>query len=221
MIQYHLHSSPRRKKLEIGAVIATAVGKFIFMDFLAWKFPFILVVIIGWSAYVMFRWKADPEILVQWGFRMDNFSTVLRRLIPFAVISVASFFVIGIWRQTLNLSWHIIPVLLLYPIWGTIQQFLLIALVAGNCQDLLATKGHSRNITVLISAGLFAAVHYPYYWLMLGTFVLAIIYGFSYLRSRNLFVLGIFHGWLGALFFYTVVGRDPFAEVFGKLLPLQ
>jgi uncharacterized protein len=52
---------------------------------------------------------------------------------------------------------------------------------------------------------------------MLGTFILALLYGYIYLRSRNLYVLGLFHGWLGALFFYTVVGRDPFAEVFGKL----
>jgi hypothetical protein len=42
--------------------------------------------------------------------------------------------------------------------------------------------------------------------------------GVVILRIRNVFVLGIFHGWLGALFFYTVAGRDPFLEVFGKLL---
>ena len=53
---------------------------------------------------------------------------------------------------------------------------------------------------------------------MLGTFVLALLYGYCYLRARNLFVLGLFHGWLGALFFYTVVDRDPFMEVFGRFL---
>lgn len=60
-------------------------------------------------------------------------------------------------------------------------------------------------------------MHYPYYWLMIGTTILALLYGFIYLLSRNIFVMGVFHGWLGALFFYTVVGRDPFAEIFGKL----
>ncbi len=38
------------------------------------------------------------------------------------------------------------------------------------------------------------------------------------LRIRNVYVLGILHGWLGALFYYTVVDRDPFIEVFGKLM---
>lgn len=51
---------------------------------------------------------------------------------------------------------------------------------------------------------------------MLGTFLLALFYGYVYLRVRNVFMLGLFHGWLGGLFFYTVVGRDPFLEVFGK-----
>ena len=28
--------------------------------------------------------------------------------------------------------------------------------------------------------------------------------------------MGVFHGWLGAMFYYTVVNRDPFQEVFLK-----
>ena len=52
---------------------------------------------------------------------------------------------------------------------------------------------------------------------MMGTFILALLYTIVYLRERNLFALGLFHGWLGALFYYTVVGRDPFMEVFGQI----
>lgn len=63
----------------------------------------------------------------------------------------------------------------------------------------------------------FGLLHYPYYWLMLGTFILALLYGFIYLQSRKVFVMGLFHGWLGGLFFYTIVGRDPSAEVFDRL----
>lgn len=216
-----MYSSKWTKKLEIAGVIATAAGKFIFMDFLDLKLPYIILVIIGWSVYVGYKTKLQPGILAHWGFRTDNFGAVIRMLVPFAIISVSAFIVIGIWRDTLNVTWHIVPVLLLYPIWGTIQQFLLIALVAGNWQDLRGAKARFETIIIFVTALLFAAIHYPHYWLMFGTFVLAIIYGFTYLRSRNLFVLGIFHGWLGAIFFYTVVGRDPFAEVFGKLIPLQ
>lgn len=73
-------------------------------------------------------------------------------------------------------------------------------------------------VIITLTAVLFGLLHYPYYWLMAGTFVLALFYGHVYLKARNVYVLGIFHGWLGALFFYTVVGRDPFEEVFGEYL---
>lgn len=100
--------------------------------------------------------------------------------------------------------------------WGVIQQFLVIGLVAGNLQDLKEYKLNEFAI-IFLTATLFGLVHYPYYWLIAGTFVLALVYGFIYLRARNVYVMGLFHGWLGGLFFYTVVDRDPFAEVFGKL----
>jgi membrane protease YdiL (CAAX protease family) len=74
----------------------------------------------------------------------------------------------------------------------------------------------NQPLIIGITALLFGFVHYPDLWLMLGTFVLALVYGFVYLRQRNVFVLGLIHGWLGALFYYTVVNRDPFMEVFGK-----
>lgn len=206
------------RKYEIAAVLLTGAGKFLFMDFLQWKLFFIIVSILGWTAYVIYRSKKSEGILSYWGFRADNFRMVLKFLLPFGIFSVAAFFTVGYFQGTINLTWHIIPILLLYPIWGVIQQFLVIALVAGNLQDL---KGNKLNdfIIILLTALLFGFIHYPYYWLILGTFILALVYGYVYLKTRNVYVMGLFHGWLGGLFFYTVVGRDPFAEVFGKLFP--
>jgi hypothetical protein len=51
--------------------------------------------------------------------------------------------------------------------------------------------------------------------LVAATFLLAIVYTTLFLKGRNLIVLGIYHGLLGALFFYTIMGRDLFLEVFG------
>jgi membrane protease YdiL (CAAX protease family) len=148
---------------------------------------------------------------------MDTFREVTVRILPFGIISVVAFFAVGYQLGTINLNWHIIPILILYPIWGIVQQFLVIGLVAGNLQDLKGNRP-GEFVIITLTALLFGLVHYPSYWLMLGTFVLALLYGFIYLRARNVYVMGLFHGWLGGLFFYTVVGRDPFAEVFGKLL---
>ena len=209
-------TSNRRRVMEIAAVFFTASGKFIFMDWLQWKLPFILIAIIGWTVYVLVRRKQMPDILHYWGFRIDNFGKVLKMVLPFGIISIIAFFLLGLYLDSINITWNIIPILLLYPIWGTIQQFLVIGIVAGNLKDLKRNK-FSNTLIILVTALLFGVLHYPYYWLILATFVLALFYGYVYLRARNVYILGIFHGWLGALFFYTVLGRDPFEEVFGKL----
>ncbi|MCB0460874.1 MAG: CPBP family intramembrane metalloprotease [Flavobacteriaceae bacterium] len=209
--------SNKRRILEICAVILTAIGKFIFMDFLNWRFLFVVVSILLWSTYIFNRSKKQKGILKYWGFRTDNFKTVLKKVFPFGIISIIAFLNIGFIQGTINLTWHLIPILITYPIWGTIQQFLLISLVAGNLQD-LKLKEIRSSVIILFSAMLFSIVHYPIGWLMIGTFILAIFYGYIYLRNRNLYVLGLFHGWLGGLFYYTVLNTDPFLQTFGKLL---
>jgi len=208
--------SNKRRILEISAVILTAIGKFIFMDYLNWRFPFVALAIISWVSYIIHRKSKQPRIIKYWGFRTDNFTTVLKKVLPFGVLAVITFFGIGFYQSTLHITWHIIPILILYPIWGTIQQFLLIGLTAGNLQDIKGQK-LNKGVIILFAALLFAAVHYPYLWLMIATFILAIFYGWLYLKERNLYVLGLFHGWLGGIFYYTVLERDPFLEMFGKL----
>jgi len=208
--------SNKRRMLEISAVILTAAGKFIFMDYLDWRFPFVAVAIISWVSYIIYRKTKQPGITKYWGFRTDNFKTVLKKVLPFGILAVAGFIGIGFYNNTINFTWHIIPILILYPIWGTIQQFLLIALTAGNLQDMKGQK-LNKGIIILLSALLFGAIHYPFIWLMIATCMLAIFYGWIYLSERNIYVLGLFHGWLGGVFYYTVLARDPFLEMFGKL----
>lgn len=209
--------SNKRRLFEIAAVVMTGIGKIIFMDILNWRLPFITIIITGWIGYVVYRNKVHPGILAYWGFRIDNFNKTVRMILPFGIFSVILFFLVGFCQNTINLSWHIIPILILYPIWGIVQQFLVIGLVAGNLNDMQG-KGLNKIFIIMFTALLFGLVHYPYYWLMIGTFVLAVLYGYIYLKERNVFVMGLFHGWLGGLFFYTVVGRDPFAEVFSRFL---
>lgn len=200
---------------EILLVCTTALGKFIFMDWLKWKLPFIVVIIFFWCWYVWRRSKTNSNALTHWGFRWDNFESVTKRMLPFGAVALLISIVVGYRLGAINITWHIVPILILYPIWGTIQQFLVISLVAGNLQDLFPDKT-KQPIILFVTAALFGLLHYPYWWLMVGTFLLALFYGYIFLRERNVFAMGLFHGWLGAIFFYTVVGRDPYLEIFGK-----
>ena len=209
--------SDKQRLLEILAVVLTAVGKFIFMDYLDWRLPFVVIAILGWSAYVFFRYKQDNDILKYWGIRTDNLKIVVRFMLPFGLLSIFTFFIIGYYQKSINLTWHIIPILVTYPIWGSIQQFITIGLITGNLKD-LKRKRLSKFSIIFITAVLFSVVHFPSQWLMLGTFILALFYGYVYLKMKNVFAMGLFHGWLGALFYYTVVNRDPFQEVFLKFI---
>jgi len=206
----------RRRYFEMGAVVLTALGKFLFMDVLNWRFPFVVIAVVGWTIYVFYRKKQEATSMNYWGFRRDTFRSALRFMLPFGILSMIVFFAIGVYQDSINLTWHILPILLSYPIWGTIQQFLIIALVAGNLHDMKSLR-INKFIIILLTALLFSLVHFPSYWLMLGTFLLALFYGYVYLKVKNLYALGLFHGWLGAMFYYTVVGSDPFADVFLKL----
>lgn len=209
----------RVRAFEIGGIILTAIGKFVFMDWLEWRFPFILAAITSWIAYVVYRSRQSPGILKYWGFRWDNLGLAFRLILPFAIAAVVLSVGIGLYLDSIILTWHILPLLILYPLWGVIQQFLLIALTAGNMLDWEGSK-MPKWLSILLSAVLFGLIHYPFIWLMVGTFGLALFYGYVFGKVRNIFALGIFHGWLAAIFYYTVVGRDPFMETFGKLLGL-
>lgn len=216
MAEKVIQITDQRRYFEIGAVVLTAIGKFLFMDLLNWRFPFVAAAVLGWTVYVIYRKKQDPTLTNYWGFRIDTFRKSLQFMLPFGLLSMVAFFAIGLYQDSINLTWHILPILISYPIWGTIQQFLIIALVAGNLHDMKALRACKFAI-ILVTAVLFSLVHFPSYWLMLGTFLLALFYGYIYLKVKNLYALGLFHGWLGALFYYTVIGSDPFADVFLRL----
>ncbi|MCW5520233.1 CPBP family intramembrane metalloprotease [Aureitalea sp. L0-47] len=205
--------SNSRRYLEILAVVVTALGKFVFMDYLNLRLPYVVTAVLGWTIYIICRSRQQKGILSYWGFRKDNFRKTIKLLLPFALGALLLFLIVGYFQDSLNLTWHILPILITYPLWGIIQQFLVIGLVSGNMHDMNEPK-LNKFLIVILSAVLFSVVHYPSNWLMIGTFVLAIFYGFVYLRIRNLYALGIFHGWLAAAFYYTVVGTDPFQDAF-------
>lgn len=202
----------KASQFEIIAAILTGIGKFIFMDWLQWKLPYILTIIVGWLVYISYRYKQNPRILASWGLHTQHFGSSFKGLFPLFLMVLGVFFVLGMILGSNIISWHIIPILLVYPIWGIIQQFLVVGLTARN----LSQTALPASMVILITALLFSVVHYPHFLLIIGTFFLAVAYTILYLRrGENLLVLGIYHGWLGAFFYFIVLGRDPLIEILG------
>ncbi len=206
--------SEQRRYIEIVAVILTGIGKFLFMDWLGIKFSYIIVACLFWLTYVFYRFKENSAILVYWGMSKQQFKKTFFELLPIGISSVILFIFIGNQLDTNVLNWTITPILLLYPIWGIIQQFIMIGIIARNLKD-IEQINIPAFIIVLLTAFLFSIVHYPSLLLMVGTFFLALVYTILYLNNRNLIAMGIYHGWLGAFFYATILGRDPWQEIFG------
>jgi membrane protease YdiL (CAAX protease family) len=106
-----------------------------------------------------------------------------------------------------------LPLLILYPVWGLFQQLLVQGIVVRPLA-LGVTPVVSPATAIALSAALFGAVHLPDTTLAAATAVMGLVFTPFYLRWNNLWPLGLFHGWLGVTFYFWCLGRDPWAEFF-------
>lgn len=199
---------------EVAAVVATGFLHLIFQSIGA-KGPFIGLASVGWMGYVVWRVRRDLSLWVKWGFRTENILS--------AFLWPTGIFLLGMslmaWYGLVNgrILWqdHILVLLVLYPLWGILQQFLVQALGVANLMALFPNQGWM--VALPVGVFLFSLVHYPDGWLLMSaTGVMACFFIPCYLRERNLWPLGLYHGWLGTFFYLWVLGKDPWVDVFGK-----
>jgi hypothetical protein len=169
-----------------------------------------------WTGYVIVRARQRPTILREWGFRRDNLA---RAALPAALVFVGTAACLagyGAWAGTLRFPAHALPLFLVYPVWGVIQQFLALAIVVGNLERLsgLACR---PGLVLLVGAVLFGAVHLYDVRLAAGTLVLELAAIPLYRACRNLWPLGVLHGWSGGLFYLWVLDCDLWMETFGEV----
>jgi len=197
---------------EIAAVFATGLLKYVFVDWLNLRVIYIGAACIFWSVYIYKRYRGNKQILQHWGFRKNRFRHTFLFITPFASLMTVAIVSYGISYNAVFLNWHIIPVFIFYPAWGVIQQFLMLSLVAGNLR-LITTVKLSKIQIILLTSAVFALVHYPSLPLMVFTFFMELGFAFAYFKWRNLWALGLFHGWVASLLLFFVLGRDLWNEL--------
>lgn len=208
----------RRRGFEIVSVVITGLGKILFVDFLDLKFVFVNTAIIFWGLYLILRVTRHNDLIYYWGLSLANIKATFKIVAPIGVIFTVLFLTYGYYCDTIILNRNIIFVLATYPIWGLIQQFLVMSLFAGNLKDYKRINLHDNTI-VIITSCFFAIVHYPSFQLIILTFFMALFYSVIFLKKRNIIPLGFFHGILGGLFYYFVLNRDPWVEFIKILYP--
>lgn len=190
--------------LATGAIflIATARGPNVFFTIGASVF---------WVTFVALRVHRNKDALVQWGFRLDNLREAA--LIPavifvFAALAFAAY---AVAKHQFKFPLHTLPLFLIYPLWGVIQQFLVLGILVGNLEKIGALR-QRPIILVVVGALVFGAIHMPDPVLTAGTTMLALVYVPLFLKHRNVLPLGVVHGWIGTLFYLWILGRDVWTE---------
>lgn len=202
-----VHVSVGRRRWEIAAVALTAVLKFVMVDGLNLRPVFIPLACGGWLIYLIFRVKKEKEILRYWGFTKENLRPSFAFTLLMGIVGMLGMASYAYLHDQFMVSWTLLLSLILYPLWGLIQHLLTMGLVAGNLNDM--PNAWPQSVIVLFTATVFALVHLPNLYLTGATFLLALCYAIIYLKWRNLWPLGLFHGWLGAFFYYWVLNQDP------------
>ena len=206
------HQIPRKRRLiEILMVVATGIGKIFVMDVFNLRLPFITTVIVFWASYYLYRTTKDKSLKKYWGLSILDSKDLFKIVAILGVIVILGIVIFGVYIKPIKWSVHVFFVLLVYPIWGLIQQFLVMSLFAGNIKD-LSIKHIGDKLIIVFTSIMFSIVHYPSMNLMIATFIMALIYSTLFLRYRNIIPLGLFHGVIGGLFYYVILNRDAWVE---------
>jgi uncharacterized protein len=200
-------------KFEILAVFITAVLKFMFMDWLDWRAFYITGIFLFWLGYIYYRVKSNRDTLKHWGFKKEYFKQTLLYLAPLVFIASVVSVLYGLFNKSLSFSWYFILVLILYPLWGIIQQFMMLGIISHNLVTITGGKMNRYLIIFLVST-LFSLIHYPSFFLMIFTFFLEVVFITVYLKWRNLWAIGIAHGWIATFILYYVLDRNLWSELF-------
>jgi len=203
----------RSQWCEVGAVAATGLWHLVFKG-LGAKGLFIVLASVGWSGYIVWRVRQDPSLWVKWGFQTENLLSAFRWPTVIFVVGVSMMAWYGLANGRVLWQGHLLFLLLLYPLWGILQQFLVQALGVANLMTLF--PGQGWMVAMPVGIVLFSLIHFPNGLLMVATGLMAGLFIPCYLRDRNLWPLGLYHGWLGTFLYLWVLGKDPWISVFGK-----
>lgn len=161
--------------LELIAALLTGIGKIVFINLIDLRLPFIIATCLFWLGYVIYRAGQDRSIMDRWGLNGKDFKTTFFELLPYAIFLVIIFYFIGMYTGKNVINWRILPILALYPLWGILQQFLVLNLFGGNLKSIAGNSLKDAWI-ILITALLFSVIHYPSPILIFVTFPLALVY---------------------------------------------
>ena len=198
-----------RELAEVGAVVLTGVGHLVASQAGA-SDVFIPVAVAGWGGYVGARALTELGFLGELGLTGGDLGRAARDVALLSAGAGLGMAAYGAANGSLRLDRTLVPLLVLYPVWGITQQ----TLVQGFLTRHLDAAGLPVSAVVPVSAAAFGVVHVPNWPLTAATTAMGGAFAPLYLRDGAVVPLGVAHGVLGALFYVWVLDRDPYGEIF-------
>lgn len=192
--------------LELFFITIVAVFYVIFRKSLAFRSEFIVPIIVVAGIYITLLGAFKLRTLSDFGITTKNLkkTTVIT---AFVFIGPLLFLIgYGIFNGAYFPS-HFFYTLILYPIWGIIQQLVFQGFILENFDRL-----GLRYYAIPLAAMAYAFVHWPSSFMLWATGIAGLGFSWIYYFNRNIIPIGIAHGILGACLYYLYFEKDPFAK---------
>ena len=173
------------------------------------KYYFIIPAIILCGLSLYWDYKADKGVLKTYGIRTDNLKEAITRSAWF--FGPMTIIILAIFPFTDNPKPppYFYYTIFLYPLWGLAQQFM------------FQSFFHSRLLklglapwSIFICTLIFTVVHWNSEKLRIISLIGGLFFSYSFYRFPNILPLGFWHGILGAMVYYLLLGKDPLKHFF-------
>ncbi len=190
-----------RVAVELAVVLIGLAAILAFVPLSSWKFPWVCgaacVLAGGYAIYGVAR---RPGAAAWWGFTWGgrDADDLAAGMWNTALLFLAAIIPTGVVRYGVTR-----PMILdggSYLLWCVVQDFLFFSLILRGIDRLL--DGHlpgSRHVAVFLTAVLFGLSHYPLTGFMAVTAVIAVCWGYIFVRTHLLWPITVLHFLLGLL----------------------
>lgn len=134
------------------------------------------------------------------GLRWDNLVDSLKTVGTFTLVCILIVVICGVLFGSLEFNSRFVPDFLFYLVWAFLQQYTFQTFFNLRFSEIF----EKRIASVLASAMVFSAIHFPNPFLMPVTFAVGFFWFLSYLENPNLFVIVFSHALLGTMVRYTL-----------------